>query len=477
MAKDEIPKELLLVVFISGACAMVVEIAGARIIAPYLGNTIYTWTAVIGLVLGALSLGYYIGGSIADRYNDRRHLSTILLLAGIATIAVPMLGNTIIPVTLFLDLIPASLIASFVLVPASLLYGMVSPYIIKLTSEKAREGKSAGRIFAISTAGSIGGVLGTGFVLIPNLLLTHIFIMAGVLMVLMSWTASRKGKAFIVDLPLVIMLALISSAFNFVPLVQGEVVHEEESAYYNIKIMDVVINEEPARIMFLDNERSSAERSDGEPAFSYVLKSRTGYELADDVENCLVIGVAAGTHVEELKEEFPGAHVDGVDIDERAVELGKEYFSLEDDERTEIIIDDARRYVKRTNRTYELVVIDAFRSNSIPQHLATEEFLWELKEKMSDDGVIVLNVISAAEGEKSAVFIRIYNTFAAVFDNIVVMPLKEDPETLQNILIIATDADVDAFTEKYSEEIYGGEIAEAEPLRDELNPIELYVSR
>jgi spermidine synthase len=469
-------RDLLAVVFISGACAMLVEIAGARIIAPYLGSTIFTWTAVIGLVLASLSIGYYIGGSFADRYNDRKHLSTILLGAGIATIILPMLGNSIIPFTVFIDLIPASLMASLVLVPASLCYGMVSPYVIKLTSSEGKEGVSAGRIFALSTAGSIAGVLGTGFLLIPNMALTHIFILAGAAMILMSWVALRKRSAMIDMVPLV-LLALISSQFGFIPMLKGEVLHEEESQYYNIRVMETEINNGPARLMMLDNAYSSAERADGQPAFDYVNKTRLGYELVENPENALVLGVAAGTEVEELKANFPEVQVYGVDIDARGMELGMEYFSLEDDERTTLVTDDARRFLKRTDKEFDIVLLDVFRGFGLPPHLSTKEFFTELKERMSNDGVVIANVISSVEGEESEALLLLHSTFSSVFDNVIMLPVRSDPQKVQNIVIIATDRGISAFEQEHATDIYREEIEKREPLSDELNPIELYAAR
>lgn len=474
--------DLLVAVFVSGACAMVVELAGARLISPYLGNTIYTWTAVIGLVMAALSAGYYIGGSLGDRHRDRAHLSTILLCASILTVAIPFLGWMLLPLTTLIDLVPASIIASLILVPASLCYGMVSPYAIKLTGRGGEEGRSAGRVFALSTVGSIAGTLGTGFVLIPNVQLTHIFILAALLMLMASWLAGRKGKAMLMEGAAFAALAALISPFGFLPLFGGTVIHQEDSEYYHITVTEDNASEwkgggSVARILYLDNAASSGEFLDGTPAFEYALKSRMAYELVPDPRNALVVGVAAGTQVEDLKRRYPGVMVDGVDIDARAVDAGRKFFSLKDDARTNITIDDARRYVRRGGREYDIVALDAFRGRTVPYNLATTEFLGELKGRMSGDGVAMANIISAVEGEKSAAFVRIYNTFSSVFDNVVVLPVGTNPGGVQNIVIIATDRDVSAFRKAHAADIYQGEVPYAEPLSDGLNPIELYVAR
>ncbi len=464
----------MLAVFISGACAMVIELAGARLMAPYLGNTIYTWAAVIGLVMASLSAGYYVGGSLGDRYGDRRHFSTILLCAALFTLAVPFIGWMLLPFTAFLDLWIASVIASFVLVPASVCYGMVSPYAIKLTAKAGEEGKGAGSIFALSTVGSIMGTLGTGFVLIPNMHLTHIFILAAVLMLGASWLAGRKGGFMLMEGVTFIALAGIVSQFGFFPLFDGSVIYAEDTRYYHLTVVEQNVSGQPARVLYLDNAASSGEFGGGEPAFPYLIKTRLGYELVENPARALVVGVAGGTEVEDLKKSFPGVTVDGVDIDPRAVEIGVEFFSLSDDNRTEIIIDDARRYLRKTDRTYDLVLMDVFRGKNIPYNLATRECLSELKGRMGPDGVVVVNLISALDGKNSGAFVHLYNTFSSVFTNVVILPVGTGPMETQNIVLIATDKDVAAFRERHADAIYGGPVPETAPLTDELNPIELF---
>lgn len=452
---------------------MLVEIAGARVISPYLGNTIYTWASAIGLVLAALSAGYYAGGILADRYHDRKHFSIILLAAGILTLTVPILGNIITPFTLLLELSTANLVAALVLVPASFFFGMVSPYVIKLTSKVGHEGQGAGRIFAISTIGSIIGSLGTGFILIPNLEITFIFILASIAMVLMSWLSFPK-KGMFLDIVPVAFMVFLALQVGYANLFSGDVVYEGDSMYYHILVVDGERDGVPARMILLDNALSTAENPGGGPALDYAIKSRVGYELAVDAKNALVLGIAGGTQIEDLKNHFPKAHVDGVDIDGKVIEIGKAYFSLEDDEMTDLIVDDARRYVKTTDNVYDLVIFDVFRGRSIPPHLATQEFLYELKDRMSPDGVVAVNIISSLEGDDADVFIFVYNTFSSVFTNVLVLPLGDDPETLMNVIIIATDKDASQFLDEHKEEIYSAPVPERAPLTDGLNPIELY---
>lgn len=470
-------RSLFAIVLISGMCSLLVEIAGSRVLAPYMGATIYTWAAVIGFVLAALSLGYYVGGVLADRYNDRRHFSYILLAAGLSTLMVPFLGSAILPFTLFLDLASASLIGALILVPASLFYGMVSPYAIKLTSEKGAEGRSAGVIFAVSTVGSIAGAIGTGFVLIPNVAITHIFILAAGLMLLSSWLASGIRKESLMDVAPFLALSALTLTMSLEPPITGNILFAGDSAYYHLRVVDTEWNGGPARLLLLDNAASSGERENGEPAFEYVMSTREVYSEAGEVQGALVIGSAAGTEMEELKRFFPNASVTGLEIDPKAAELGMEYFSLKDDNRTEIIIEDARRHLLLDNSSYDLVLIDAFRGHSIPPHLATSEFLSLLRSRVSPGGLVTVNLISSLEGPRSHTFAYLHSTFSSVFGTVVVMPVKSDPYAVQNIVLIATDRDMSEFIGAHGDEIYSGPVPDAPPLTDELNPIELYALR
>ncbi len=469
---------LLIAVFISGICSLVVEITGARLLAPYLGNTIYTWAAVIALVLASLSFGYYLGGIRADRYNDRKHFSSILLLAAIATTLIPFIGTALLPFTELLDLVFGSIVGAMILVPASVFYGMVSPYAIKLSTQKNNEGRGAGEIFAISTFGSIIGALATGFILVPNLPLTYIFVLAGILMLIASWIVHFR-KENILDVFPFLAIALIAILFSQGTPIIGKVLYSGSSAYYNIQVVDFLStnksdNQSTYRLMFLDNAVSSGEKPNGEPIFNYVRTKSELYPFVGEVASALVIGVAGGTEVEELRRAFPNSSVDGVDIDAKAVWLGKEFFSLKEDSRTKIFIDDARRYLTKTPKQYDLAVIDAFRGDSIPSHLTTKEFLAELKTKMPQGGIVMVNLISAMNGSNSRLFAAMHSTYQSEFRNVIVIPLASNPSQVQNIVMVASDRDLESVRKALGSKAYDGALPNGMVLTDELNPIDTY---
>lgn len=458
---------------------MVVEIASTRVLSPYLGTTIFIWAAVIAFVLGALSLGYYIGGLLADRYQNKKQLSYILLMAAIGTLIIPFLGKIIGESTLELPLAIASVISATILVPASIFYGMVSPFAIKLVSEKNKEGKSAGAIFAISTLGSIAGALVTAFILIPNIQVSHIFILATALMLVAALLIRRKAleRQY---LAICIIISILTITTSYSLPVSGNIVASFDSEYQHITIVDIMYNKENIRWLILDNFYSSGEkRENNEPAFEYVKTNRLGYELIANPKKALIIGVAGGTQVEDLKRTFPNLTVYGVDIDKKAVETGKIFLSLKEDNRTNIIINDARRYLKTTEIEFDVTIIDVYRGKAnIPYHLVSREFVSELKLRLKQDGVVVINLISKIENKEMNTFKLIYNTYKAEFRNLVAIPTKKEKlDEVQNIIIIASDRNLTDFKEKHKEEIYEPQIDDDRIITDEWNPAELFVIR
>jgi spermidine synthase len=466
-------REIFIAVFISGACAMMVEIGGGKIIAPYLGTTIYTWAAVIGFVLAALSAGYYLGGVLAERYNDRKHLGNVFFLAAFCTVLIPILAYIIVPLTTLLPLAWASILSAMILVPASVFFGMVSPYAIKLVSRERESGKMSGQVFALSTFGSIIGTLGTGFILIPNISITLIFVGAGAAMFLTSFLVSRKIEG--IDALMFLAFASFSSFITFSPLVQGTTIFQTESEYYAISVLDnVSIGNSTGRVLFMDGSGSSGELPDGSSLFEYETEVKKLYPLLDNPKRALVIGVGAGTQIEDLKKEFSNIMVDGVEIDPMIPEVGSKFFHLKFDNRTNIIVDDGRRFVKTISRKYDIVVLDVFRGRSVPYHLTSIEFVKELKNVTNPDAVIIMNLISAVEGDKSRFLQLVYNTYSTEFSNVYIMPLGDRPEKSQNIIMVASDADLSGRLAG-NPRVIVFKLATSQIVTDDLNPVEVLV--
>jgi len=185
-----------LTVFISSLCVMVLELTASRIIAPYVGSSLYTWTTVIGVVLVGISVGNAIGGRLADRRPSVRLLGLILLVAGLAALLV-------LPIDIFLRptargplLLRAVGVMSAMFLLPSLVLGCVSPLVARLAiHELSRAGRTVGSIYAVSTLGSIVGTVGTGFWLIPHLRVDLIVMATAALLLVWGGALSAASTA------------------------------------------------------------------------------------------------------------------------------------------------------------------------------------------------------------------------------------------------------------------------------------------
>ncbi len=470
-------KNLYFAVFISGFCLMVVEIAGTRVLAPYLGATIFLWASIIATLLGALSIGYYLGGGIADKNPSEKELGKIFMVAGICTLLVPSAGKIIGESTFYLPVAAASIVASLIFLPAGIFYGMVSPFAIKLASEKRSEGRTAGNIFALSTVGSITGALATAFILIPGIKITLIFMLAAIAM----FSSSLAIYRIRIDKRLIAAILAVAALNEILPSVNayGKTVAEFETPYYHVQVIDRIESGQQQRLLFLDRDSSTGIDLDtNESIFNYVKKTELGYELVENPERALVIGVAGGSYLAQLRAKFPDIEIYGIDIDEKVVTVARSLFSLKEDGKTRIIINDARRELSGNKNSYDLVIIDAYRGNGMPYHLLSLEFFGLVKARMKENGVLTINVISSLSGERAGAFEFAYNTLSREFRNVVAMPIEKDsPAELQNIIIIATDKNTDQFISEHSFEIYQPVLTSGPPATDELNPSELFVTR
>ena len=391
--------------FVAGAGTLATEIAASRLLAPYFGSSTIVWANIIGLILVYLSLGYWLGGKVADRYPDQRVLGGIILVAAIAVAVTPFVARPILDLALrgldavSVGAVVGSFFAALALfaVPVTLL-GCVSPFAIRLALEDVGEaGTVAGRLYAISTVGSIVGTFVSAIVTIPLIGTQRTMLLSAALLVLAA--ALLLGGRWQV-------LTLVMAALLFVPAGQIKaspgLLFETESTYQYIQIV---------------------ERSDG----SRALKLNEGVAVhsvwhRDSVltggvwdtfllvpplldrppESMLVIGNAGGTVARAFGELYPDVSIDGVEIDPEVSEAARRYMGLEDNPRLEVISADGRPYLELTDRSYDIIVVDAYHQPYIPFQLATKEFFEAVREHLNPGGVVALNVASVPDDERLA---------------------------------------------------------------------------
>lgn len=443
---------LPLVVFATGASILVIEIVAVRILSPYYGSTIFTVSSVISVILAALSIGYYVGGRLADRYPSSKLFYGIITAGGGSVLVTQVLNVTALPVFGYtLSIISGPLISAIILffVPAFLL-GTLSPFAIKLQHKRFPDigiGSIAGEIFFWSTLGSILGSLLAGFLLIPRFGISEIVTATGIFLLLLGFiplarliTQKRKTVGlsifFLIGISAVILL-------SFTPL-QKNMIYSHDGVYERINIIEGQYNGQPARFLQQDRSISGAAyiHSD-ELVFDYT-KYYSVYQLfSTDVKEILFIGGGSYSMPKTLLDELPNANVDVAEIEPSLFELAKKYFNLPDNPRLTNYTEDGRRLLHDTNKEYDLIFSDVYHSLfSIPAHFTTEEFFQIAHDKLSVDGVFYANIIGDLRRQgKSLIFSEI-KTFQSVFPNSYFFAV-DSPASIgrQNIIFVGHKGD------------------------------------
>ncbi|MAF13453.1 MAG: hypothetical protein CMI53_00970 [Parcubacteria group bacterium] len=446
------PRLLLLISFVAGFAIMAMEISASRLLAPYFGTSLFVWTNIIGVVLIALSLGYYLGGKLADKKPQINILLKLILLAGILLLVIPMV---IKPLTSFVDLgisnlqtasvviFISSLIVTVILFAIPLfILGMVSPFIIKLYSllEKENIGQMAGTIFAVSTIGSILGTFLPTLYFIPVLgTKATINIFAMVLIVLGS-LGFINIKFRLGSILLFLFLAFYSAQLGIKD--NADLIFEDESAYQYISVFQnnqgdrFLVYNEGGGVQSVKRHGSilTGNYFDNINLLPYLIETNSQKRV-------LVIGLAGGTIASQLNYFFQDEIIiDGVEIDQKVINAGEEYFGL-DSSKVNIYNQDGRMFLRNSvsEDKYDLVIVDAYQKELyIPWTLTTQEFWTLIKDRLTDNGLITINVNSIVR--QSDLLNSISNTIASVFDHTYLTSLSDNS---WNYLITASQTELD----------------------------------
>jgi len=435
------------IVFFCGGVVMIYEITGSRVLGPFLGNSIFVWTSLIGIILASLSLGYYLGGRISDKRPTIKGLGIIILMAALL-IFITTLGKDIF-LTRLAGIIPGikiqSVIASLLLFgPASIFLGMVSPYAVRLKlKDISTSGRTVGNLYAISTLGSIVGTFSAGFMLIPwlgtdNLLFFLSIILAILAIIVLVYT--RKDWLLIMALCLIVLpsIKLIS------PKEKGNIILDTDTKYGRVLIYDGIDNwtGKQTRYMQINKNRSSGMiLENGEPSFKYAHFYISAAKLIPESKNTLMLGGAAYTFPMYFLKEFPDARIDVVEIDPELTNLASEYFNFEHHKNLRIIHQDGRIYLNQATKKYDIFFGDAYNSlYTVPWHLTTIEAIQKIHDLLTHNGIAFFNIISSISGKKSDFLRAQVATLKEVFPEVKAYAVWDpgDTDLLQSIVVIAS---------------------------------------
>ncbi len=410
-------------VFGAGIGALATEITASRLLAPYFGSSTVVWANLIGIVLAALALGYWLGGRVADRRPDRRLLGRIVLGAAVFVAVIPFAAKPFLDLTVegLDDASVGAVVGSFLAVlllcsPPVVLLGMVSPFAIRLgVSSIATAGAVAGRLYALSTAGSLLGTFLPALVLIPAIGTQRTFLVVAVL--LAATSCFMLGARYLLPTALLAGLLLVPPG-----AIKGEdgLIHEETSLYQYIA---VVQRPDGRRVLHLNEGvaihslwRPNTVLTGGEWDTYLALPPLLGRPL----RRVAILGNAGGTTARELGVYYPDANVDGVELDPAVTRVGREYFGLGDNPNLTVHTADARPFLRSTDTRYDLIVVDAYRQPYVPFYLATREFFRLLRDHLTPGGIVALNV--AAVPDDKRLVEAVGGTLAAEFPQVLAWP-------------------------------------------------------
>lgn len=447
---------LELTVFLCGALVMVLEMVGARVLAPHVGTSAIVWTSLIGVVLACLAAGAWAGGRYADRHLSPHGLAKALLGAAIGCALTAFFHNYLgTSITgLIGNLYAAAVVAAIAIfaLPA-FFFGIITPYVIRLRIASVdTAGATVGRLYALSTAGSIVGTFLGGFILISFFSSSSILWgLACAMLFLSLLNEKRKIIGRLALLALFVFLAFQDNQYEAWLADRGGSMNID-TIYNNIQIRE---GRDPtrngARVMLMSTNPGYMQSgmltdNPNELYFDYTRYYALGPALVPEAQSVLMLGGGGYSVPKWLLSNKTGlAHpdrlkIDVVELDPGMTAVAAKVFALPNDRRLSIYHEDARSFLNRQQKQYDLVFVDVFNSHySIPFQMTTEEALAAMRRAVAPGGAVLINVISAIEGEDGKFFRALWQGLTKTFPNVRAFLVgdADHPDDVQNIMIVA----------------------------------------
>jgi spermidine synthase len=414
---------LAALVFGAGTGSLATEIAASRMLAPYFGSSTIVWANLIGIVLAGLAVGYWLGGRVADRHPERRLLGLIVLAAALWVAMTPFLARPFLDAAVgnLDDASAGAVIGSFFAVlllfaPAVVLLGMVSPFAIRLAiTDVETAGAVAGRFYALSTFGSLLGTFVPALIAIPLLGTQRTLLLTAALLAL--------SASFLLGRKLLVLAGAIAALAALPPgAIKSEegLLHEEDSLYQFIQVLE---RDDGRRLLRLNEGVAvhSVWREDTVLTGGVWDAFLALPPLLDrPLRSVAILGNAGGTTARAMGQFYPGAEIDGVELDPAVSDVGFEYFGMGDNPKLTVHDLDARPFLRHTDERYDLIVVDAYHQPYVPFYLATREFFRLARERLEPGGIVALNVASVPGDTR--LLDGIAGTLAHEFESVSVWP-------------------------------------------------------
>lgn len=430
-------------VFLTGASVMLIELLGTRVIAPFYGTSLYVWSALIAVTMIALSLGYYYGGVLADRCGQELFV-WILLGASAGVFMIPLLDAKVLQWTDPLGLRLGSLVSAFILfMPALVALGMAGPAAVKAGTQDLRGlGVSAGRLYAVSTIGSVFGTFLLAYFLFPafgtnSILLTlgSVLLLAALLHVLIGGRRHVELIAWFLATVLGGVATNDDLAAHKVISPKGfDVISKQESLYGKVRVIDNPLQD----LRLLSSDASvigAASLGTGLNRLTYQQIVGLMPLMRSGMSRALVIGQGAGHMAGDLFASH-GVKVDTIELDPAVAEAAERHFGFVKSGVQRI--GDGRYEVRKLKGPYDLIIHDCFTGGSEPTHLLTREALIDIKRTLSDKGLMALNLVAFKSPDANLPLRSVIKTVSSVFSQIRVYRSEPDND-FNDFIILASD--------------------------------------
>ncbi len=428
---------VLVASFVVGATILVVEILGTRVISPYYGGSVYVWSSLIGVTLASLAVGYWLGGCAADRWPHVGTLAAEVIGGGLFLLLIPWLRRSVLAWSTPLGLKAGSLVSAAVLfAPPLILLSMTGPLAIRLiTNEFSILGRGVGRVYGISTLGSMVGAIVTGFVLIPTFPVRGLLVGLALMLLLLGGGGLLLARRALMAAGLGALALLAGTTLlSTTGARPSNVIYVGNSFYGELKVVDV----RNARLLLINGVNNGfVDRATFESLAPYIAYFAYLPAARPQGRRALFIGLGAGSapRIFHLQHRIA---TEVVEIDPTIPRLARRYFDFPGD--TPVIVEDGRQYVERTVNRYNFVVLDAFNSETHPAHLFTREFFASVERVLTRGGIFAINMAGIPYGEPAA-WRAVHATLKARFVFVRVFlgeDLAQDPTRYTNLFFVAS---------------------------------------
>ena len=439
-----------IIIFIAGFTTMVFEIAGARVLGPYFGTSVFVWTSLIGIVMGSLSLGYWLGGLLSIKRCNFSILILVLVISAFFVLMTAVANIYVLDrVVKYIPGIRLQTIVSAIVLfgPASVGFGMVLPYGVKLRVQSVKSsGGTVGNLYALSTAGSILGTFAAGFLLVPAFGFTNVLYALPFLLILLALAIMfvRLSLFPVILTAAVSFLAIflwfraLNKTIDYVDVdtrYNRVIIYDTKDAETGRPIKMLRINDENSSAMFLD--------TDDDLVFKVLKYYRLIEHFVPGFRSAMMIGGSGYAFPKDYLRRYPNATLDVVEIDPGLTQLAREHFNLVPDPDLAIIHEDGRTYLNRNTKVYDAVLMDAYKSQiTIPYQLTTREAVLKIHDALSPGGVVLANVISTLDPSSNKFLRAELATYRSVFPSVMLFavqypdPTEEEKKYFQNFMLV-----------------------------------------